>query len=163
MPSLSAEEVLHWNDTAARNWQRLLERHPEALGLPCDVRDGSTVADLLQHIVAVELRYAQRLADQPISDYADIPKSTVADLFATHDRAIATLRNLIADSAFDWELELELVTRSIGTLIATRRTVLFHALLHGTRHYAQLAMLLRHSGIAADFEMDYLMMGARRA
>ena len=163
MPSLSAEEVLHWNDTTARNWQRLLEQHPEALALPCDVRGGSTVADLLQHIVAVELRYAQQLRAEPITDYADIPKTSVAGLYATHDQAMTRYRELLADPAYPWDDDIQLVTRSLGTLIAMRRTVLFHALLHGVRHYAQLALLLRHAGIAANFEMDYLMMGVRPA
>jgi len=162
MPSLSAEEVLHWNDTTARNWQRLLERHPEALTLPCDVRGSENAADLLQHIFAVELRYAQQLRAEPITDYADIPKSTLAELYATHDLAMTKWRELLADPAYPWDEDIQLVTRSLGTLIGNRRTVLFHALLHGIRHYAQLAMLLRHAGIAADFEMDYLMMGVRR-
>ena len=120
MTSLSAEEVLHWNDTTAKHWQSLLNDHPEALAIPCDIRESATVADLLQHIVAAELRYAQRLADEPITDYADIPKSDAAAIFATHDGAISKLRPLLADDSYDWEREVDFVTRSAGTLIATR-------------------------------------------
>ena len=34
MTSLSAEEILHWNDTTAKQWLILLNQHPEALALP---------------------------------------------------------------------------------------------------------------------------------
>jgi len=161
MTSLSAEEILHWNDTTARHWHILFDEYPEALAIPCDIRECSTVAELLQHIVAAELRYTERLADEPITDYADIPKSDTAAIFATHDRAVAKLRTLLVDDSYDWEREVDFVTRSAGTIIATRRTILFHALLHSIRHYAQLATLLRHHGIKAAHQMDYLFMGAR--
>ena len=163
MISLTAEEVLDWNDITAQRWRLLLEKHPEALALPCDVRGSETVADLLQHIVAAELRYAQQLSDEPISDYADIPKSTIAEIFATHDLAMSKYRALNADSNYNWDEDFTVVTRSAGTLIAPRRVVLFHGLLHGIRHYAQLATLLRHAGIVADWPMYYLFMNVRRA
>ena len=163
MTSLTAQELLDWNDTTARNWRALLEQHPEALAFPCDIRSSETVADLLQHIVAVDLRYVQQLHGEPISDYADIPKSTVAEIFHTHDLALEKYRTLIADSSFNWDQDIDVITRSLGAFICPRRAIMFHALLHGIRHYAQLATLLRHHGIAPNWHMDYLMMAARRA
>ena len=163
MTSLSALEVLEWNDTTAVKWRGLLERHPQALAIPCDVRGGQTVADLLQHIVAAELRYAQQLCGEPITDYANIPKTNIAELFHTHELAMKKYRCLIADSGFPWDEDFQFVTRSAGTLIAPRRAIMFHALLHSVRHYAQLATLLRHAGIAPDWDMDYLFMAARQA
>ena len=73
------------------------------------------------------------------------------------------LRGLVADPAYDWDEELEFKTRSIGVLRASRKTILIHALMHGIRHYAQLATLVRQHGVAPDWQMDYLLMGARRA
>jgi uncharacterized damage-inducible protein DinB len=163
MTSLTADELLQWNDTTATNWRALLEQHPEALAIPCDVRGSANVADLLQHIFAAELRYAQQLHGEPISDYADIPKSTIADLYQTHDLAMAKYRALISDSSYLWNEETSFITRSAGTLIAPRRAIMFHALLHAIRHYAQLATLLRHAGIAPNWQMDFLFMSARRA
>jgi uncharacterized damage-inducible protein DinB len=160
--TLSSSEVLQWNDSNASHWRQLFEQHPEALSLSCDIRGSSTVADLLQHIVAVELRYAERLANQPVTDYAGIPKSSASELFNVHTQAISKLQPLLANPAFNWEQEIELHTRSEANLIATRRAVLFHLLLHSMRHYAQLATLLRHHGILADWPMDFLMLSARR-
>jgi uncharacterized damage-inducible protein DinB len=163
MTSLTADELLQWNDTTATKWRAFLEQAPEALTVACDVRGSETVADLLQHIVAAELRYAQQLSSEPISDYANIPKSTVAEIFQTHDLAMAKYRALNADNSIDWDEEIEVVTRSAGRLIAPRRAILFHGLLHGIRHYAQLATLLRRAGLSPDWQMDYLFMSARLA
>jgi uncharacterized damage-inducible protein DinB len=163
MTSLTADELLQWNDITATKWRALLEKHPEALVVACDVRGSETVADLLQHIFAAELRYAQQLRAEPISDYADIPKSTIAELYRTHDLAMEKYRALIADSTYPWDEEILVTTRSAGDLIAPRRTIMHHGLLHAIRHYAQLATLLRHAGVVANWPMDYLFMNVRRA
>lgn len=162
MTSLTAEEAILWNDTTSQRWRTLLEQHPEALRMPCDVRGGQLVRDLLQHIVGAELRYAERLMGDPVTEYADIPKMTVEELYGVHDFALAKFRTLTEDDSYDWSRELEMETRSEGSLIAPRRAVLFHALMHSIRHYAQLATLLRHKGIVADFQMDFFMVTARR-
>ena len=38
MTSLTAEEVLRWNDSNATQWRNLLSRYPNALTLRCDIR-----------------------------------------------------------------------------------------------------------------------------
>jgi uncharacterized damage-inducible protein DinB len=155
MTSLTAEEVLEWNNSNARQWRNLLSKHPHALALPCDIRGGCTVADLLQHIVAAELRYAERLNDEPVTEYEDIPKAAVDDIFDTHDLAVAKFREVLKDDSYAWNNEIEFTTKA-GTIIATRRVILFHAMLHSMRHYAQLTPLLRHAGITADWQPDFL-------
>lgn len=163
MTSLTAEEALLWNDTTSQRWRSLLEEHPEALTMPCDIREGTLVRDLLQHIVGAELRYAERLMGDPVTDYAAIPKTNVTELFDMHDFAMAKYRTLVEDESYDWAREVEMETRSQGTLVALRRSVLFHALMHSVRHYAQLATLLRQKGIPAEFPMDYFLVSARAA
>jgi len=159
MQALSVEELLAWSDRTAEGWRALLTEHPEALDLPCDVREGETVRDLVQHIVAAELRYAERLVDRPATSYDQISKADAAALFATHDTAMEMLRQVVARADVDWEETLDFQTRSAGVLRASRRTILVHMLMHGIRHYAQLAMLVRQGGIAPGWGMDYLFMG----
>ena len=156
-PHLTAEEILAWNETTARRWQQLLTKHPELLTQPCDIAGTKTVAELLQHIVAVQLRYAQRIADLPISEYAEVPYDSVVTLYATHDRSIELFQQLLA-SNIDWNEQIDFPTRSMGQLRSTRKTILFHALLHSIRHYAQLASLARQHGVKPDWPMDYLFM-----
>jgi uncharacterized damage-inducible protein DinB len=158
-PALTAEEILTWNDKTATGWRQLLADNPELLSQPCDIAGTKTVAELLQHIVAAQLRYAERLADLPITDYADIPFDSVESIYAVHDRAITILRQLIA-SDIDWNESIDYATRSMGSLRSDRKTILFHALLHGIRHYAQLASIVRHCGVKPGWPMDYLFMHA---
>jgi hypothetical protein len=117
-PFLTAEEILAWNDKTAQGWRQLLTSHPELLTQPCDIAETKTVAQLLQHIVAAQLRYAERLAGLPISDYDAIPFDSVESIYATHDRAIAIFQQLVA-SDINWHEPLEFTTRS--RVLATLR------------------------------------------
>ncbi len=156
---LNATELLQWNDTTAQRWKALLTVHPTALDLPCDVYGAETVRGLLRHIFAVETRYAERLKGEPVTAYEQIPDGSADLLFSLHDSAIAKYHQLLADETANWEEKLEFTTVSAGTRSATRRTILLHALLHGIRHYAQLATLVRKAGIKPDWPMDFLFMG----
>ena len=161
-PILSAEEILAWNETTAAGWRKFLTSHPELLTQPCDIAGTKSVAELLQHIVAAQLRYAERLAGLPISDYASISFDSVESIYAAHDRAVAIFLQILT-SDVDWNEPIDFVTRSMGTLHSDRKTILFHALLHGIRHYAQLASLVRQCGVKPDWPMDYLFMNAHLA
>lgn len=160
--TIPADDLIRWNDLTATHWRDLLRAHPEALSLPCDIRGSQTVAQALQHIVAVELRFAERLAALPETDYASIPYSTADELFATHVRAFNIILPLLADPAYNWSHELEYKTITLGTLRSTRRDILLHLLFHGIRHYAQLATLVRSSGINPGWQMDFLVVNAQR-
>lgn len=155
---LSGEELLAWNDTTFVRWMELVKRHPEILRLSCDVYGVGDINGLLHHIVAAELRYAQRLCGEVETAYEDIP-ADVAGMEAAHEGMLKRIRELFADATFDWEQAVSFQTRSMGSLRASRRTVLNHTLLHGIRHYAQMAMLVRQGGIAPGWPMDYLFMG----
>ncbi len=159
-PSLGAEELLQWNDLTAQRWKALLAANPAALEFPCDVYGVGTVRGLLRHIVAVELRYSDRLSGEPVTPYEKVPEGSAEELFAQHDQTIARYRKLLADDSIDWEEKLEFTTISAGTRTATRKRILFHAFLHGIRHYAQLATLVRQRGIKPDWPMDFLFSGA---
>ena len=159
-PVLTAQDLMAWNERTSTNWQQLLAAHPELLIVPCDIAGTKTIGELLQHIVAVELRYAERLADLPVSDYANVPFNSVGAIYATHHRATAIFQQLLDTPDIDWDQPMEFMTRSMGPARSNRKTILFHALLHSIRHYAQLASLVRHCGVKPDWPMDYLFMHA---
>lgn len=139
------------------------ESHPEVLALPCDIRETNRVAGLLQHIVAAELRYAERLADMQETPYEAVGMGSAEELYATHARAMALLRERLQIEEFDWDQQIDFVTRSAGRMRASRRTVLVHLLMHSVRHYAQLATLVRQHGVKPEWPMDYLFMQATAA
>jgi len=101
-PSLTAEDLIAWNDRTSQEWRKLLTEHPEVLALPCDIAGADAVNKLLRHIVAVELRYAQQLSGQPLTEHADVPSDSAESLYATHDRATAIFRDLLS-KPIDWD------------------------------------------------------------
>jgi uncharacterized damage-inducible protein DinB len=160
--SISVESLITWNQTTAQHWREFFHSHPMQLLLPCDIRSGKNIADTLQHIVAVELRYAQRLAGLPESPYEEIPKSSIDSLLTAHTLAFDLIRILLADPTYDWSAELTFDTVTLGRLRASRETILLHLTLHSIRHYAQLATLVRQEGFKTKFPMDYLFTAAHR-
>jgi uncharacterized damage-inducible protein DinB len=55
---------------------------------------------------------------------------------------------------------LEFQTLTAGTQKASARKVILHAMLHGLRHWAQLATIVREHGHATDWFHDILMSDA---
>ena len=161
-PVLTADELIAWVEKTSTNWRALIQAHPEILTLPCDIMDVTTAGGLLQHIVAVELRYAEQLSGLPPTDYSSIPFDSAEAIYATHACAMKMLRELLA-SDLDWNGRFNFVTRSRGPARSSRKSVLFHALMHSIRHYAQLATLVRQSGIKPGWSMDYLFMDMESA
>ena len=157
---IPAESLLRWNDESARHWREFLLANPTIFDLPCDIGRATTVSTLLRHIVAVELRYAQRLASQPESSYDEVPCDSPEALFATHDRALQLVRSVLADPAYDWSQEIEFQTISAGRIRAPRRAIFIHLLMHSIRHYAQLATLARTHGFKPSWFADYLLVEA---
>ena len=158
MVAITGAELQTWLEEVSSNWKRLIHTNPEILSFPCDIRETKSVAQLLQHIVAVELRYAERLNGIPETAYQAIPYSSAEEIYLTHDRAMKLLGPLMERDEVFWETVLEFQTRSAATLRAKRKTVLIHLLTHGIRHYAQLATLVRKLGVIPDFAMDYIFM-----
>jgi len=59
MVAITGTELQEWVEHMSRGWKKLLASHPEILSFPCDIRETTSAAQLLQHIVAVELRYVR--------------------------------------------------------------------------------------------------------
>lgn len=161
MTALTAEELMAWVDRTHEGWRGLLAAQPEVLLLPCDVAGGGSVAGLLQHVMAVELRYAERLHGRAVSPYEQVANGSAEELHRTHEQAFGLLRGLLAEQETDWEETIEFETRTGGRWRATRRAVLVHLLMHSVRHYAQLATMVRQQGVKPGWPMDYLFMQGR--
>ena len=159
MIAITGEQLLAYVEYTTDKFKKLLTTHPEILAFPCDIRETQSVAQLLQHIVAVELRYPERLLELPQTDYAAIPYDSVDAIYATHSQAMDLIRLLLEKDEAWWEEVLEFKTRSAGIMRVSRRTALVQSLTHSIRHYAQLATLVRHHGITADLPLDYIVMG----
>ena len=153
-PVLTFSELLVWSDETFTRWEKLLTENPDALDLPCDINKTKDVRNLLVHIVAVELRYAEGLGREPVTPYEEITAETVESIFAVHRLTSSKLKVLLPGEG--WDEVLEFATISGGTMRASRRKIFVHALMHGIRHFAQLATLVRQHGIKPGFHMDFL-------
>jgi uncharacterized damage-inducible protein DinB len=157
MNVLSSDELLNFCAQETERWHSWFTDNPAAFDLPIDIAQAKTVRDLVLHIVAVELRYSERLLGEPITDYADLSTGSVDELFSTGQRASEKLRKFMdkADVA-EWSQVLTFPTRTAGTLSVSKRKIFVHALLHGMRHLAQLASFLRQQGHKQPWQHDFI-------
>jgi uncharacterized damage-inducible protein DinB len=148
-----AEETVCWGD-----W---FKKNPDALNLPTDIAGARNVRDVVLHIVAVQMRYAERLLNLPITEYETLSSKNADELFALAHKSFEDFRSFaIAANDPDWDGQLTFPTRSAGTLTASRRKIFIHALLHGVRHWAQLAAYLRQQGYKQDWPHDFIFTNA---
>jgi uncharacterized damage-inducible protein DinB len=142
------ERWREWFETAA----------PEVLDLPLGAGAEGTVRSLIKHIFAVELRYAQRLVGDSVSGYEQLPDGTVPELWSIH-RTAAFLRDRFLREATPESLDRVLVsdTRKLGCIESRAHTVAVHTLIHGIRHWAQIAAVLRQHGHGGLWEHDWLL------
>ena len=160
-PVLTARETLKWFETTSNNWRKLLTANPDILSISCDIANSVTVAQVLQHLVAVELRWAERIARLPETDFDQVPFGSVDAIYATHDRALDIYHQSLA-ADLDWDQIIDFITRTYGPASASRKTIFFHGMFHSIRHYAQLSTLIRQHGYKTDWGGDYLFMGLIR-
>jgi len=157
MRGLSFGELLDYASEETNHWRDWFRKNPGVLESPCDIAGGKTVRDVVLHIAAVQMRYAERLLNQPITEFSELESTSAEDLFTLAHKSAEDLRSFaVAANDADWDGSLTFPTRSAGTLTASRRKIFVHALLHSLRHWAQLAAYLRQQGHKQDWQHDFI-------
>lgn len=165
MRGLSFGELLDYCAEESNHWRDFFKQHPDALDLPCDIAGTKTVRELVLHIVVVQIRYAERLLNMPITEYDTLAAKIAQgkpgeELFALSRKSFEDLRSFaIAANDSDWDGTLTYARRASGELTASRRKIFIHALLHGVRHWAQLSTHLRQKGYKQDWMHDFIASG----
>ncbi|HEY1527675.1 MAG TPA: DinB family protein [Candidatus Angelobacter sp.] len=165
MRGLSFGELLDYSAEESNHWRDFFKQRPDALDLPCDIAGTKTVREVVLHIAIVQVRYAERLLNMPITEYESLAARLSQgkpgeELFALSRKSLEDLRSFaIAANDADWDGLLTFPTRSAGELTASRRKIFIHALLHGVRHWAQLATYLRQKGYKQDWQHDFIASG----
>lgn len=163
MRGLSFGELLDYASEETNHWRDWFRRHSQTLDLPCDIAGTKTVREVVLHIVAVQMRYVERLLNQPVTEYADLAGKSSEELFALAHKSAEDYRSFaVAANDSDWDGTLTFPTRTAGTLTASRRKIFVHALMHGIRHWAQLATYLRQQGYQQDWPHDFIFSGVMR-
>ncbi len=145
-----AGETDHW-------YAWLAEQDAALLALPVGERQIATVGTLLMHVAWVERAYADVLVGAPPVVATEWPPTDALEpIRAMHAEAFAKLESFLA-GADEAALARELTLRVAGLrLTASAGKMVAHLLVHGIRHYAQLAMKLREQGHRAPGEHDLI-------
>jgi uncharacterized damage-inducible protein DinB len=163
MRGLSFGELLDYCAEENNHWRDFFKKQPDALNLPADIAGTKNVREVVLHITAVQMRYAERLLNMPITEYDALEGKSGEELFALSRKSLEDLRSFaIAANDSDWDGTLTFPTRSAGDLTASRRKIFIHALLHSVRHWAQLSTYLRQKGYKQDWQHDFIFSGVIR-
>ena len=157
--ALSFEVLLEYTSIEHHRWQDWFVANAEAWQVPFAASPMSTVGGLVNHIFAVELRYTQRLRDEPVSEWDDLVVHTsIEDVFALGDNARALLVDFLTNAAEE-ELERVLIFKTLtaGTVTASKHKIASNIFLHGIRHWGQVATALRQHGFTVQWPHDMLL------
>ncbi len=162
MNGVSFTELLRYTELETAKWHHFLNAAgPAILDVPIDTAGQKDVRGVLLHIFAVELRYSERLLETEVTAYDQLPTGSLDELFGIHSRARQNIDQWLAQTnERDLSKVLTFPTITAGTLTASKRKCLIHALLHGVRHWAQMANTLRLRGYKQDWMHDFLMSDA---
>ena len=154
-PTITFDELVRYTNGERDKWRRWLSEHAAALEAP--VQPGGrlpTVGKLIDPIFLVERRHVQRLTSQPLSDTTGLTGNNAPPLFDYGASVRRELEQLVADlgdDEIDTVREFE-VREKKWTM--TPRKLLFHILLHETRHWAQIALAVRLAGFEPPGDHD---------
>jgi uncharacterized damage-inducible protein DinB len=114
----------------------------------------STIGKLIDHIFLVERRHLQRLMDAPLSERTGLTGNNAQPLFDYGASVRRELEQYLGD--LDDEVADQVRTFDVNNqpFPMTPRKLLFHILLHETRHWAQIALALRLAGHEPPGEHD---------
>jgi uncharacterized damage-inducible protein DinB len=155
---MSFRMLLEFTSTEQHRWREWFVAHEQAWDLPFATGRMATVGGVVQHIFAVEQRYAQRLLDLPITGWDEFTQTSLDEVFELADQARAQLVEFLS-SAPHSELDrvLTFQTLTAGTVTATKHKIASNVFLHGIRHWGQIATTLRQNGFTDQWAHDMLL------
>jgi len=153
---LAFEELLGYTNEERDKWRAWFEAHPAAMEAPVQPEGARlpTVGRLIDHIFLVEQRHLQRLRDEPLSTSTGLTATNAPPLFdygASVRRELQRFVSELDDELADQVRTFEVRDRAWPM---TPRKLLFHILLHETRHWAQIALALRLAGFEPPGDHD---------
>jgi uncharacterized damage-inducible protein DinB len=160
--ALRYETLLELTSTEQHRWHDWFIEHPKAWTVPFATGRMATVGGVVTHIFAVELRYAERLLDQEVTDWESFRQTSVEDVFDLGDNARAQLVQFLTTAP---EAELDRVltfqTLTAGVISASKHKIASNLFLHGIRHWGQVATAVRQYGFSDQWGHDLLLSSVR--
>jgi uncharacterized damage-inducible protein DinB len=156
--ALSYKTLLEFTSGEQHRWHDWFAAHPDAWSIPFATGRMATIGGIVQHIFAVELRYAQRLRDELVTDWDGFQQTSIEEVFALGDHARSQLVDFLT-TAPESELERELTFKTLtaGVVTASKHKIASNIFLHGIRHWGQIATVLRQNDFADQWPHDMLL------
>jgi uncharacterized damage-inducible protein DinB len=144
-------------------WRAWFEIHPQAIDAPVQ-RGGRlpTVGKLIDHIFIVERRHLQRLAGDQLSSETGLSGSNAPPLFDYGASVRRELEQFVRALTDDDAEEIRSIEVRDRKWPMTPRKLLFHVLMHETRHWAQVALAVRLAGFEPPGDHDLFFSQALR-
>ena len=161
--TISYDELLRYTSEERTKWRGWFNTHPEAIA--AEVQPGGrlpTVGKLIDHIFLVERRHLQRLTGAPLSTETGLSGRNAQPLFdygASVRRELEHFAETLGEDEAETIRTFDVRDRSWPM---TPRKLLFHVLLHETRHWAQIALAVRLAGFEPPGDHDLFFSGALR-
>ena len=156
--ALRYDTLLELTSTEHHRWHDWLIERPKAWAVPFATGRMATIGGVVMHIFAVELRYAQRLLVEEVTDWEDFRQTSIDDVFELGDLARGQLVHFLTTAP---EAELDRVltfqTLTAGPVSASKYKIASNVFLHGIRHWAQVATMLRQNGFGDQWSHDMLL------
>ena len=153
--AFTLDDLLAYSDWERAEWHNWLrEQGTPALAVDLGPNNNGrirSVGELIRHIFSAEKRYVERCLKSPLTDTSTVPADDVETLFAFGSESRGALRELLASFPdAEWNAPREM---SFGThtRIVTSRKMIFQAVTHELRHWAQIAAFLRQAGYKPGF------------
>lgn len=153
--TIAYDELLRYTNAERDKWRSWFGLHPQAMEAP--LQPGarfSTVGKLIDHIFLVERRHLQRLTGDRLSQETGLSGSNASPLFdygASVRRELEHFARTLPEDTADEIRSIEVRDRKWS--MSTRK-LLFHVVLHETRHWAQIALALRLAGFEPPGDHD---------
>jgi uncharacterized damage-inducible protein DinB len=160
---LEFDEFVRYTNEERDKWRAWFVAHPEAIGT--EVQPGgrfATVGALIDHIFLVERRHLQRLTGAKPDDRTGLSGHHAPPLFDYGASVRRELEQFVSDLDPDEADQPRTFTVATGEFRLTTRKLLFHCLLHETRHWAQIALSLRRAGLEPPGNHDLFYSRAMR-
>jgi uncharacterized damage-inducible protein DinB len=153
--TLTFDELLRYTGAEREKWRVWLTEHPETM--EAAVQPGGqfpTVGKLIDHIFLVERRHLQRLTEQPLVSTTGLNGHNVPPLFDYGASVRRELEQYVADLDEDVADQIRTFQVRDQAWPMTSRKLLFHILLHEVRHWAQIALAVRLTGLEPPGDHD---------
>ncbi len=153
--ALTFREMLAADAHEVERWHKHFQNYPALFTHPTSISGAGTLGKLVQHIAAVQYMYSRWLLELPLPDPNTLP-ADMEGVFRLAAEARMNLSQFIDDATPEELAKIIEFHRGDFHLRCTRRKGFVQAILHGDRHWAQIAVAVREAGRPTDWIHDFV-------